>query len=259
MAISHILLLFLAGLAAGTVNAIAGGGSLITFPALIATGLGPVAANVTNSVAVSPGYVASVVGSRSDLRDLAEVRGRRALAALLPTTIAGTAIGCALLLLTPAAMFKVIVPFLVLGAAAVLAFQTRLRSVVGHPRDMTDRQRTVSLHVMVAVGSIYGGYFGAALGVMLVAGLGLVLDESLVRISALKNAISAVVGSSTVIAFALFGPVNWVDVAILAPATIAGGYLGARFARRLPPKLLRTIIVTLGTAVGLVLLVKAFA
>src|SRR4051812_15133200 len=139
MAISHVLLLLLAGLAAGTVNAIAGGGSLITFPALIATGLGQVAANVTNSVAVSPGYAASVVGSRSDLRDLAEVRGRRALAALLPTTIAGTAIGCALLLLTPAATFKVIVPFLILGAAAVLAFQTQLRSVVGHPRDMTDR------------------------------------------------------------------------------------------------------------------------
>ena len=258
MAISHIVVLLVAGLGAGTVNAIAGGGSLITFPALIATGLGQVAANVTNSVAVSPGYSASVYGSRTDLRALAEVRGRRALYALIPTTVAGTAIGCTLLLVTPASTFTVIIPFLVLGAAAVLAFQTRLRAVVGHPRDMSDRRRTLSLHAMVGVGAIYGGYFGAALGVMLVAGLGLVLDESLARISALKNAVSAIVGLGTVIAFALFGPVDWVDVAILAPATIVGGYVGARFARRLPPAVLRTVIVSLGTVVGLILLVKAF-
>jgi uncharacterized protein len=258
MPISHVVLLLVAGLAAGTVNAVAGGGSLITFPALIATGLGQVAANVTNSVAVSPGYLASVYGSRADLRALAEVRGRRALIALIPTAIMGTAVGCTLLLVTPASAFTVIVPFLVLGAAAVLAFQTRLRGIVGHPRDMDARQRTLSLHAMVGIGSVYGGYFGAALGVMLVAGLGLVLDESLARISALKNAISAVVGLGTVVAFSLFGPVDWVDVAILAPATMAGGYIGARFARRLPPAVLRTIIVSLGTAVGIVLLVRAF-
>ena len=258
MATSHILLLLVAGLGAGTVNAIAGGGSLITFPALIATGLGQVAANVTNSVAVSPGYIASVYGSRTDLAALAEVRGRRGLYSLIPTTIAGTAVGCTLLLITPAAAFKVIVPFLVLGAAAVLAFQQQLRSVVGHPRDMSDRRRTLALHGMVGVGAIYGGYFGAALGVMLVAGLGLVLDDSLARISALKNAISTVVGLGTVIAFATFGPVHWRDVAILAPATIAGGYFGARFARRLRPAILRAVIVILGTIVGLVLLVKAF-
>ncbi len=259
MAVSHILLLLAAGLAAGTVNAIAGGGSLITFPALIATGLGQVAANVTNSVAVSPGYLSSVAASRADLRDLASVRGRRALLALIPTAILGTAIGCALLLLTPASAFQKIVPFLVIGAAAVLAFQTRLRAVVGHPRDMTPRQRTRSLHLMVGVGAVYGGYFGAALGVMLVAGLGLVLDESLARISALKNAVSAIVGLGTVVAFSVFGPVDWVDVVIVAPATMAGGYLGARFARRLPPAVLRTVIVCLGFAVGVILLVKAFA
>ena len=96
MAISHIVLLLVAGFGAGTVNAIAGGGSLITFPALLATGLGQVAANVTNSVAVSPGYAASVYGSRTDLRALGDVRGRRALYALIPTAIVGTAIGCTL-------------------------------------------------------------------------------------------------------------------------------------------------------------------
>jgi uncharacterized membrane protein YfcA len=258
MTFSHLALLVVAGLAAGTVNAIAGGGSLITFPALIASGLGSVAANVTNSVAVSPGYVSSVFGTRTDLAALAVDRGRQTLLALIPTTIAGTAAGCALLLVTPASTFTVIVPFLVLGAAAVLAFQTRLRAIVGHPRAMSARRQAWTLHLMVGIGSVYGGYFGAALGVMLIAGLGLVLDESLARISALKNAISAIVGIGTVVAFAAFGPVDWLDVLIVAPATMVGGYSGSRFARRLPPKVLRTVIVTVGLAVGTVLLVRAF-
>lgn len=255
---AHVLLLLAAGLGAGTVNAVAGGGSLITFPALLSVGLDQIAANVTNSVAVSPGYAASVYGSRQDLAALAENQGRRRLWSLLPTAVIGTAAGCALLLATPAAAFKWIVPFLVLGAAAVLAFQQRLRAVVGHPRNMSARRRAVSLHAIVAAGAIYGGYFGAALGVMLVAGLGLVLDESIVRVTALKNAVSAVVGLITVLVFAVFGPVDWAYVAVLAPATIAGGYAGARIARRLPPAVLRAVIVTLGLAVGVALLVKAF-
>ena len=146
-----------------------------------------------------------------------------------------------------------------IGAAVVLAFQQRLRNVVGHPRDMSPRRRTVTLHLLVGVGSVYGGYFGAALGVMLVAALGLILDESLKRINALKNAISALVGLITVLVFALFGPVDWVDVLLLAPATIVGGYVGARVARRLPPVILRVVIVTLAFVVGIILLVKAFA
>jgi uncharacterized membrane protein YfcA len=259
MSAAHIAFLLVAGLAAGTVNAIAGGGSLITFPALLVTGLPAKAANVTNSVAVFPGYTASVYGSRMDLADLAESSGRRALVWLLPSCVIGTALGCVLLLVTPASAFEDIVPFLVIGAAFVLAFQQRLRNVVGHPRDMSPRRRSLTLHLLVGVGSIYGGYFGAALGVMLVAALGLILDESLKRINALKNAISAVVGLITVLVFALFGPVDWVDVLLLAPATIVGGYVGARVARRLPPIILRAVIVTLAFVVGIILFVKAFA
>ena len=247
-----------AGLAAGTVNAVAGGGSLITFPTLVAVGLPPVAANVTNSIAVSPGYVASVAGSRTELMELARSGRRGALLALIPTAVAGTAIGCALLLATPARAFEVVVPFLVLGAAVVLAAQDRLRAVVGHPRHMSSRRQTVLLHAMVGLGAVYGGYFGAALGVMLVAALGLVLDERLARINALKNAVSAVVGTGTVVAFAIFGPVDWVAVAVVAPATLVGGYAGARLARRLPSSVLRAVIVTVGLIVGLVLLVRAF-
>jgi uncharacterized protein len=248
-----------AGLAAGTVNAVAGGGSLITFPTLVAVGLPPVAANVTNSIAVSPGYVASVAGSRTELLELARAGGRRRLYALIPTAVIGTAIGCVLLLDTPARAFEVVVPFLVLGAAGVLAAQDRLRAVVGHPRNMSARRQTVMLHAMVGLGAVYGGYFGAALGVMLVAALGLVLDERLARVNALKNAISAVVGLGTVVAFAIFGPVDWAAVAVVAPATLIGGYVGARVARRLPSGVLRAVIVTVGVLVGVVLLVRAFS
>ena len=236
MDLLHIFLLLAAGLAAGTVNALAGGGSLITFPTLIALGLPPVPANVTNSVAVSPGYVASVVGSRADLADLARRRGRRSLVALVPTALAGTAVGCLLLLATPPRAFELVVPFLVLGATAALAFRERLRAVVGHPRAMGPAASRLGLHLTVGLGAVYGGYFGAALGVMLVAALGLVLDEGLAHITALKNAVSAVVGLGTVVAFAVFGPVDWVAVAVLVPATVAGGYLGARLARRLPAR-----------------------
>jgi uncharacterized membrane protein YfcA len=258
MTLAHVVLLLAAGLAAGTVNAIAGGGSLVTFPALLATGLPSVAANVTNSVAVFPGYVGSVLGSRRDLADLSAEIGRRRIVALFPTTIVGTAAGCVLLLATPGKAFDRVVPFLVLGAGAVLAFQGRLRAVVGHPHEMSPRRRALSLHGMVLLGSVYGGYFGAALGVMLVAALGLVLATSLARVNALKNAVSALVGFITLLVFALFGPVDWVDVAILAPATVTGGYAGARLARRLPAPVLRALIVTFAGVVGVVLLVRAF-
>jgi uncharacterized protein len=249
-------LLVVAGLGAGTVNAIAGGGSLITFPALVATGLGPVAANVTNSIAVFPGYAASVVGSRADLAALARDHPGR-LRALVPTAAVGAAAGCAVLLLTPARAFELVVPFLVLGAAAVLAFQDRLRALVGRPHTMAPRRRTVALHAMVALGALYGGYFGAALGVLMVAALGLVLADSLARVSALKNAISAVVGLVTVVVFALFGPVDWPSVAVVAPASLVGGYAGARLARRLPGPVLRAVIVSFAVVVGVVLLVRA--
>jgi uncharacterized protein len=252
MDLPHILLLVAAGVAAGVVNAVAGGGSLITFPTLLAVGLPPVDANVTNSVSVFPGYVSSVVGSRADLAG----QGRR-LRTIVPTSVVGAAGGCALLLLTPARAFELVVPFLVLSAAATLAFQQRLRGLVGHPRALSARRRAITLQSVVFVGAIYGGYFGAALGVMYVAALALVLDESLNRINALKNVLSAAVGLVTVVVFAIFAPVHWGAVLILAPATVVGGYAGARLARRLPARVLRTIIVTFGTAIGLVLLYRA--
>jgi hypothetical protein len=246
-------LLLAAGVAAGMVNAVAGGGSLVTFPTLLATGLPPVAANVTNSIAVFPGYLGAVAGSRLDLTGQ-----RRRVRQLLPTAAVGSAAGSVLLLLLPERAFELVVPFLVLGATATLALQDRLRRLVGQPHQLSPRRATVSLHVMVGLAAVYGGYFGAALGVMLVAMIALVLDETLARVSALKNLVSAVVGLVTVVIFALFGPVEWLAVAVVAPATVLGGYGGARLARRLPDQLWKVTIVGFGTVIGVLLLVRAF-
>jgi uncharacterized membrane protein YfcA len=252
MDLSQAGALLATGVAAGTVNAVAGGGSLITFPGLIAIGLHPIAANVSNSVAVSPGYLASVAGSRRDLPD------RRALAKLIPTAVLGAAAGCAILLATPPETFELVVPFLVLAATAVLAFQDKVRHVVGQPTGRGGRGRNLRLQVTVALGSVYGGYFGAALGVMLVAGLSLVLDETLARVSAIKNLLSAVVGLTTVAVFAAFGPVNWAAAAVVAPATIVGGYVGAKLLGWLAPAVLKKVILVIGTAVSLFLIYRAF-
>ena len=242
----------LAGVFAGGMNALAGGGSLITFPSLIMTGLPAVEANVTNSVSVFPGYVSSVLGSRADLAGQ-----RHRIPWVLPACIAGSVAGCVLLLFTPARAFELIVPFLVLGASATLFFQDRLRGLVGHPRALSPRRQAITLQVVVFVGAVYGGYFGAAMGVMYVAALAMVLDETLNRLNALKNVLSTTVGAVTVVTFALLGPVSWTAVLVLAPSTVVGGYAGALLARRLPTRVLKALIVTFGTTIGLVLLVRA--
>jgi uncharacterized membrane protein YfcA len=250
--LADVALLLAAGLAAGAVNAMAGGGSLVTFPSLIATGLPPVAATVTNSISVIPGYLASVYGSRTELTG----QHRRAYE-LIPTAAVGSAVGCAVLLLTPARTFELVVPFLVLGAAGMLAFQARLRRVMGHPHTVSPRRARISRHLLTGLGAVYGGYFGAALGVMLVAGLALLIDEAMARVNALKNVLSAAIGLVTAVVFGLFGPVHWLSVLVIIPATFAGGYLGARLARILPSEVLRWIIVCYGAVIGVLLLVRA--
>lgn len=257
MDLTQAAVLVAAGGAAGAVNAVAGGGSLVTFPTLLAVGLSPIPAAVTNAVAVFPGYLASVYGSRTDLRDLARRRGRQALLWLIPTVVAGTALGCTLLLNTSPRAFDLVVPFLVLGATAVLALQDSLRRAVLRPHGMSSRQRTLTLHAAAGLGAVYGGYFNAALGVMLVAALGLAVDDTLARISALKNAVSSVVGIGALLAYAAFGPVDWAAAAVLTPATLLGGYTGARLARRLPTAALRAVIVVFGATVAVALFSRA--
>lgn len=249
MTLADILLLVGAGLLGGAVNAVAGGGSLIVFPALLATGFGTVAANVTNSVAQWPGYLGSVLGFREEL---AGQRGR--LVALTLSASLGAATGCILLLTTPAAAFDAVVPALVLLASLLLAVQPLIARRISPPAAGAPA-KGLPLYAAIFVGSVYGGYFGGALGVVLIGVLALTIQDSLRRLNALKSALSLVVATVTVVAFGLFGPVDWLAVAVIAPSTLIGGFLGARIARRLNDTVLRFCVVVFGIGVAIYLFI----
>lgn len=244
-----MLLVALAGLACGAVNALAGGGSLILFPALIATGMGPLAANVTNSVSTWPGYLGSSLGFREELE-----AQRHRLPRLAAATLAGSAVGCTLLLVTPPDAFDAIVPVLIVLAAALLAVQPAVARRVGQPVEGHTGARRFQL-VAVFAASIYGGYFGAALGVIFLAVLALTIAEPLKRLNGLKAGLSVVDSTVSLVIFGLFGPVEWGAVAIAAPAALAGGYLGAHAARRVDDQVLRIAVVVFAVAVAIYLAV----
>jgi uncharacterized membrane protein YfcA len=241
--------LLVAGLLAGAVNAVAGGGSLLVFPALLAVGFPPLAANVTNSVAQWPGYLGIVAGARHDLRG----QGRR-IGLTAAVSVLGAAAGSVLLLLLPASVFDAVVPGLVLLASAMMALQPRIKKWSGVPA-VGSPDRSAVLLPVVFVAAVYGGYFGGALGVILIVTLSLFAHDGLVRLNALKGLLSLVIATVTVVIFAIGAPVDWVAVAALAPTTLLGGFLGAKLARRLPENVLRWVVVLLGFAVGVWLLV----
>lgn len=239
-----LVFLLVAGLLAGGVNAVAGGGSLLVFPALLAVGFPPLAANVTNSVAQWPGYLGIVAGARKDLRGQ---RGR----ILRTSAVAavGSAVGCVLLLVLPGEVFDAVVPVLVLLASVVLALGPWLKRWIGTPHAGAP-DRNLGLLPSVFLAAVYGGYFGGALGVVLVATLSLCVGDELRRVNALKGLLSLVIATVTVAVFAFGAPVDWLAVALLAPTTLIGGYLGAKLARRLPENVLRWAVVVLGIGVA---------
>jgi uncharacterized protein len=250
LGVPELALLAGAGLLAGAVNAVAGGGSLLVFPALLAVGFPPLAANVTNSVAQWPGYLGIVIGQRMDLHGQ-----RRRMILTSAFAAVGSALGCALLLVLPAAVFDAIVPALVLLASVLLALQPYLKRWIGVPeRDAPDRLAVLLPAVFVA--AVYGGYFGGALGVILIATLSLCAGDTLIRLNALKGLLSLVVATVTVVIFAVGAPVSWLAVALLAPTTLLGGFLGAKIARRLPENVLRWAVVVLGVAVAVYLIIE---
>ena len=238
-----MVLVALAGLACGAVNAMAGGGSLILFPALLATGMGPLAANVTNSVSTWPGYLGSSYGFRAELE--AE---RSRLPRLAVATLAGSVVGCTLLLVTPTAAFDRVVPVLIVAAAALLAVQPMVARRVGAPVEHQRSRRFQFAAIFLA--SVYGGYFGAALGVIFLGVLALTIAEPLRRLNGLKAGLSVVDSTVSLVIFGLFGPVHWVAVAVAAPAALVGGYVGARLARRVDDNVLRVGVVVFAVAVA---------
>ena len=245
-------LLALAGLLAGGVNAVAGGGSLISFPALLAAGYPAVTANVTNTVALFPGYAGSVAGGRPEL--VGQSSRVRVIGLL---SVLGGVAGAVLLLTTPSDVFRAVVPFLILMACALLLAQPWLAQQVQKRAVAGSRQYSPTLLAGTLLAAVYGAYFGAGLGVMLLGVLGIFLAEPLRRINALKNVLSLVINAVALVAFGLFGPVAWEAVLVIALASLAGGYLGARVASRVPSALLRGAVVVYGVVVSVVLLLDA--
>lgn len=243
------LLLGGAGVLAGAFNAVAGGGSLISFPALLAAGYGSVTANVTNTVALWPGYLGGAVGYR---KELAADRPRLVRLGIL--SVIGAAVGSVLLLTSPAAAFARLVPWLILGATGIFALQPVLAARIRNRRVDGQTGGSGWVYVGVLLSSVYGGYFGAGLGIMLLGVLGTFLPVGLQAINGLKNALSLAINTLAMAAFVIFGPVAWLPVLIMAVASLVGGYAGARVARRLPVLALRIAVIVFGAVVGLKLL-----
>jgi hypothetical protein len=243
----------LAAVAAGVVNAIAGGGTLITFPVLTALGIPAVAANVTNTVALCPGYLGATLAQRKDLRGQ-----EKRLWLLVPTAVLAGIVGGVLLLNTGERIFRTLVPFLILLASALLAMQDPVRAWLVRRTGQGGKVNPSEVGALlpVALAAIYGGYFGAGLSVIVLAVLGLVLDDSLTRLNALKQALSFSVNTAAAIFFLFSGQVVWSAVLVMAVGALIGGAVGGKLAGRIKPGTLRRIVVTVGVIVAIVYLIR---
>jgi hypothetical protein len=246
------LLIGLAAVAAGAVNALAGGGTLITFPTLTAVGIPPIAANVTNTVALSPGYLGATLAQWNDLRDQ-----KRRLWRVAPAGVIGGILGGVLLLNTGERLFSELVPFLILLASLLLAIQDPVRAWVLRRMGQHSSQageRWVSLPVGLA--AVYGGYFGAGLSVIVLAALGITLDDNLTRLNALKQSVSFCTNVAAAILFLFSGQVVWSAVLVMAIGALLGGSLGGKLAGKVKPGTLRWIVVAIGVLVAIVYFVR---
>ena len=247
---SHVVLIVLAGVGAGIFNGVAGGGSLISFPVLLALGYPALTANITNTVGIWPGYAGSAAGFRD------EISGQRdRLAQLSPVAALGGIIGAILLLTTSSAAFRALAPWLVLGASVLFALQPLLRRALSGSAHAPPRTRPLLLTGGTFLASVYGGYFGAGLGVMLLAILGLALPDSILRTSGLRTALSILVNGVAAVVFLLHRGLAWEAVGLLAAGSLVGGWIGARVALSISATALRVVVVAVGLATVVKLLV----
>lgn len=250
MGIGEVLAIALAGLAAGTINTVVGSGTLITFPVLLAFGYAPVTANVSNTVGLVPGSLSGSVGYRRELV------GQRLHAVRLGVASGlGGITGAVLLLVLPAAAFEAIVPVFIVLALVMVILQPRLdRMLAKRATGSERRDHVLTLLALYATG-IYGGYFGAAQGILLLGILGLVLAQDMHRTNALKNVLASLVNGVAALFFIAAAHVEWGPAAIIAFSSILGGQIGARYGRRLPAGALRVLIVVVGVTAIVRLLV----
>jgi uncharacterized membrane protein YfcA len=242
MSLPHALGIFGAGIVAGTINTVVGSGTLFTFPVLLAFGYAPVTANVSNTVGLVPGSVAGAVGYREELQGQA----RRAIPLAIASLLGGI-VGAILLLSLPASAFKTIVPAFIAIALVAIVLQPRLSRALA-ARRQRGHERAGPLGTAATFGSgVYGGYFGAAQGILLLAILGLSLEgEDLQRINALKVVLAGLVNLVAGVVFIFSVQVVWLAALLIAVGSTIGGVAGARYGRRLPPSALRAVIVAVG-------------
>jgi uncharacterized membrane protein YfcA len=237
----EIVAIALAGLAAGTINTVVGSGTLITFPVLLAFGIAPVTANVSNTIGLVPGSASGAIGYRRELA------GQRARVLRLGTmSVLGGITGAVLLLVLPAAAFTAIVPVFIAIALVLAVLQPRLNRLLAARHGDGAHERGVLLPAAIYITGVYGGYFGAAQGILLLGILGVTLAQDLHRTNALKNVLAGTVNGVAGVYFMLVAHVDWAPAGIIAGASIVGGQLGARYGRRLPPVALRALIVVVG-------------
>ncbi|GDY31238.1 sulfite exporter TauE/SafE family protein [Gandjariella thermophila] len=233
----------LAGVFAGTINTVVGSGTLVTFPALLAVGYPPVTANVSNSLGLVPGSLAGAIGYRRELAGQ-----RRRLWQLGSASLLGAILGAVLLLTLPPEAFQAIVPVLIGIALVLVIIQPWLARRLAHRRLQPHAHASVGLWLGVFCTGVYGGYFGAAQGVLLLGLMGVLVNESLQRINAVKNVLAMLVNLVAGIVFIFIAHVAWLAVLLVAVGSLIGGWLGARIGRRLPPVVFRAIIVAVGVA-----------
>ncbi|MER5651058.1 sulfite exporter TauE/SafE family protein [Streptosporangium sp. NPDC002524] len=242
----EMLAVFAAGVSAGAVNTVVGSGSLITFPVLLATGMPPVTAAVSNTLGLIPGSVSGAVGYRAELAG----QGRRILRMSAGALLGGLT-GAALLLALPAAAFERIVPALVGLALVLIVFQPRIAGSVRRRRERTGAAAHPDGGPLLLTGltlaSVYGGYFSAAQGIVYMSLMGMLLDETLQRLNAVRNVLVAVVNTAAALFFLFSADFDRTAVALIAAGSALGGSAGARVGRRLSPTVLRALIVAVGT------------
>lgn len=243
----------LAALAAGAVNALAGGGTLITFPALVAMGIPAISANVTNTVALSPGYLGGTLAQKKDLAGQS-----KRLWLVLPAAVLGGVFGGWLLLQTGEKRFTDLIPWLILLASGLLAIQDPVRKWMTNRLARPHAGAASPAFSSLAVGfaSIYGGYFGAGLSVIVLSALALTLDDSLTRLNALKQAAAFAVNVAAAVFFVFSAQVNWPLAIVMALGAILGGTLGGKLAGRVHPSTLRWTVVIIGVIISIVYFVK---
>lgn len=251
---SETVIIILAGIGAGIINAIAGGGTLVSFPTLIWLGRDPIVANATNTVAIWPASLAAAYGFRRELSTV-----RRWLLLLMVPSLAGGALGSWLLLRTPASTFERIVPFLILAATLLLAVQEMITArlgVLAQRHENPTAGWVVFVFAFQLVVGTYGGYFGAGMGILMLAALGLIGLTDLHQMNGLKNILAICINGIAAVYFIAAGAVLWRDALIMAAGSIAGGLIGARMARRLGRKFVRGAVVVIGIVMTIALFLK---